>query len=519
MPAPIDAALDHVRRKGGVVLTPDGDVPEYVQRLTADGGDTATRPVLVWDATDGFWAAAGDVPGLPTEVGLVEALLFAKEYRGAAVFLFNCTGVDLGESADRVRRAVKVMAVALAAQNGAAVLLLGGPLPTALENAAPWVGEKPKAASGTTKAPKPAGVVAELAAVGDVEKFDTDEWREKITQLTPAQVNEIVQARAYAESLRRLNELRAALKLRFSRKDAVIDAVCTAAVAQVPIVLIGPPGTAKGNVIRAFCEGMGLGGQAGAEGADAKRYFEYLLTRYTTPEEIFGPVHIQDLIDRQTHRRVTTGHLPEAHVAFLDEIFKASSAILNTLLTILNERVFYNAGRPIPVPLIAIFAASNEVPSDPTLAALYDRFPLRIDCGPVPDDDLPDLLSRAWEQSFDRLFAGKAKAARLACANDLRLLHRVMFARYGGRAPADAARAGTGDFAAEFVRALRTLRVECAISDRTTPQLLAFARAQALLADKDRLTVDELDVFRHSRWDETGEHERMVANLKRSYRL
>ncbi len=94
-----------------------------------------------------------------------------------------------------------------------------------------------------------------------------------------------------------------------------------------------------------------------------------------------------------------------------------------------------------------------------------------------------------------------------------------MYARYGGRAPADAARAGSGDFAAEFVRALRTLRVECAISDRTTPQLLAFARAQALLADKDRLTVDELDVFRHSRWDETGEHERMVANLKRSYRL
>src|SRR5438874_292665 len=149
---PAEAALDYLSRKGGVVLTPDSDVHEYVRRLTpADNGEPAgdapPRPVLVWDATDGFRAPAGDVADLPEETDLIEALKFAQNYRGGAVFLFDCGGIDLAESVDRVRRAVKSLADRLALhRERAAVLLLHGPLPAGLEGAAPWAGPKPKAA-------------------------------------------------------------------------------------------------------------------------------------------------------------------------------------------------------------------------------------------------------------------------------------------------------------------------------------------------------------------------------------
>ena len=138
-----------------------------------------------------------------------------------------------------------------------------------------------------------------------------------------------------------------------------------AAIAGEHMVLIGPPGTAKSAVIRAFSKLI-----------DAK-YFEYLLTRFSEPNELFGPVDIQGF--RQgSYRRVTTGMLPEAEIVFLDEAFKANSAILNSLLTLLNERRFNNGATVTRVPLISLFAASNEVPGSDNLDAIFDRFLLRV---------------------------------------------------------------------------------------------------------------------------------------------
>ena len=110
------------------------------------------------------------------------------------------------------------------------------------------------------------------------------------------------------------------------------------------------------------------------EGAN---YFQWLLTKFSTPEEIFGAVSLKGL-EQDDYRRVTTHKLPEAHIAFLDEIFKANSSILNALLTIINERLFHNGRERIAVPLITLFGASNELPDEEELTALYDRFMLRF---------------------------------------------------------------------------------------------------------------------------------------------
>ncbi len=154
-----------------------------------------------------------------------------------------------------------------------------------------------------------------------------------------------------------------------AREEIALTALL-ALLAQENLLLVGPLGTGKSMIARRISQI--LAPQPGS--AD---YFEYLLTKFSTPEELFGPLSIQAL-KQDRFERQTAGYLPSVKVAFLDEIFKASSSILNSLLTLLNERKFHNGSRSEATPLQAIVAASNELPKgQPELAALYDRFLLR----------------------------------------------------------------------------------------------------------------------------------------------
>lgn len=149
----------------------------------------------------------------------------------------------------------------------------------------------------------------------------------------------------------------------------IIKSALLALLAGENMVLVGPPGTGKSMVARRIAEALKPKG--------AHHYFEYLLTKFSTPEELFGPLSISAL-KQDCFQRNTDGYLPTVQVAFLDEIFKANSSILNALLTVLNERKFHNGTEVLSIPLQTLIAASNELPAgQEELAALYDRFLLR----------------------------------------------------------------------------------------------------------------------------------------------
>lgn len=166
----------------------------------------------------------------------------------------------------------------------------------------------------------------------------------------------------------------------FLERDEQILAIMRAMLAGEHVLLLGPPGTAKSATIVELTRRI--------IGAD---YFETLLTPYSVPEEVFGPVSIQGL-QKDLYERKIDGYLPWAHVVFIDEVFKANSSILNSLLTAVNERKYKCGVQNIKIPLVSLFGASNETPQEDNLAALYDRFMIRKISGYVSPANVVNLL-------------------------------------------------------------------------------------------------------------------------------
>lgn len=210
------------------------------------------------------------------------------------------------------------------------------------------------------------------------------------------------------------------LKDQFLEREEVIDGMMNAALAGEHVLLVGAPGSAKSALVTTF-----------AKCVTGVSYFEWLIGRFTVPEELFGPLSLKSLKE-ESYRRVTTSKLPEAHVAFLDEVFKGNSAILNTLLPIMNERKFYNNGKPAQLPLRMMVGASNELPEGAELAAMYDRFLVRFEVDYI---DGADNWIRMMQSngatikapiSLDEWDAARAEVAQLSVPVDtLRELHKL----------------------------------------------------------------------------------------------
>jgi len=267
----------------------------------------------------------------------------------------------------------------------------------------------------------------------------------------------------------RLRQLASSLERQFLGKDEIIRLLMISVVAGEHCVLLGPPGTAKSALIRSLSELM----QAS--------YFEYLLTRFTEPNEIFGPVDITAFREG-TYRRNTQGMLPEAEIVFLDEVFKSNSAILNALLTLLNERKFTSGGKVMRCPLISVFAASNEVPGDETLNAIFDRFLLRVHSDNLDAYHFNELLQRGIGHEI-RQMAGEAQKPVVA-ARELSELGKS----FGGRM----------NFSDAFLSAYKGLvfqiRAEgISLSDRRVVKMLKLFAASAYL--DGRTTTDASDFF------------------------
>jgi len=209
-------------------------------------------------------------------------------------------------------------------------------------------------------------------------------------------VHEIVNA--HYRTLQDLQRVHRELDRRFAGLEDATLAVILSAASGEPLLLIGPPGTAKSMLIKTFCDLVGVD----REGS-ASRYFEYLLTPFTEPGELFGFYDPSKLTKEGTLERIHADSMMQsAHVVFLDEVFKGSSAILNALLSFMNERAFYDRGRRHTVPLQCLFAATNELPDSDELQAIWDRFTLRCRVDNVAADRgrIQDMLTKAWPLTY-----------------------------------------------------------------------------------------------------------------------
>jgi len=297
------------------------------------------------------------------------------------------------------------------------------------------------------------------------------------------------------EALRsRINNMRQRLGEYFVDKQEIIDLMCVCMLAQEPLLILGKPGTAKSDLVVKFCQALGL------QGND---YFEYMLTKFTEPSEIIGPIDVGQLKDGRYWRKVG-GKLPECRIAFLDEIFKSNSAILNTLLTIINERKFYQDGQPTPVNLVMLFAAANEIPEFDELGALRDRFILKIESHSVRETNFEGLVNKGLRNEMFRAF-NQRPWADLASLDDFIRLKAYLDETIVANASAANNSGEHSDpaFPPElfilFKRVVKTLATEdrLEISDRKVVKLYKLIKTRALLFHGGVVTKDDLSLLRY----------------------
>lgn len=298
----------------------------------------------------------------------------------------------------------------------------------------------------------------------------------------------------------RIQELLTTLNKGIYEKENEIALSLLAAVAGESIILLGPPGVAKSMVARRLKDAF-----------KEARSFEYLMSRFSTPDEIFGPVSISKLKTSDNYERSTEGYLPTADVVFLDEIWKAGPAIQNTLLTVINEKQFRNGNKIMHLPLKLLIAASNELPTQGEgLEALWDRFIIRLESKSIKQEDNFDKMlldDSTGEVSIPkRLQIGNAEYAKWNKAIDgigvnkdvLSAIHQIR------KSLRSVAIDGTDERRAVYV------------SDRRWKNIVRLLRTSAFMQDKDEVGLADLLSIYHCLWQEPEERDEIQRLVIRS---
>ena len=306
-------------------------------------------------------------------------------------------------------------------------------------------------------------------------------------------------------------------------KETEISLSLLAALAGESIILLGPPGVAKSMVAR----------QLKTAFRDAQS-FEYLMSRFSTPDEIFGPVSIQKLKTSDTYERAVEGYLPTADVVFLDEIWKAGPAIQNTLLTVINEKIFRNGNREMHLPLKLLVAASNELPAKGEgLEALWDRFVIRIESRPIkleknframlleaPTDFLgPTDFTDSTDSSGSK---GKSDSTDFSSPTDFTdstdfsdlKITAEEYAEWAEKICKIGVKEEVLDAISAIRKSLRAVNVDEAaerrniyVSDRRWKNIVRLLRTSAFMQDREEVDICDLLPIYHCLWQEPEERD------------
>lgn len=290
---------------------------------------------------------------------------------------------------------------------------------------------------------------------------------------------------AQFELVAKLDTVLQRLKEKFIGKDDIIDLMGICLVARENIFLLGPPGTAKSALIKELSRMIN------------GKTFEYLLTRFTEPNELFGPFDIRRLKDGELVTN-TEGMLPEANLIFLDELLNANSAILNSLLMVLNEKVFRRGRESKPLPVVMIAGASNHLPEDEALQALFDRFLLRVRCGYVEPALLQQVLTAGW-----RFEQAQTESQTAISSGEIVAIQAML------------GRVDLSPVIPAYINLVEMLRnAGIPVSDRRAVKLQRVIAASALLCKRTTAAISDMWVLRYI-WD-TEEQVEIVAGIVNS---
>ena len=290
-------------------------------------------------------------------------------------------------------------------------------------------------------------------------------------------------------------------------KETEISLSLLAALAGESVILLGPPGVAKSMVARQL--------KCAFRGA---RNFEYLMSRFSTPDEIFGPVSIQKLKTSDTYERAVEGYLPTADVVFLDEIWKAGPAIQNTLLTVINEKLFRNGIREIELPLKLLVAASNELPAKGEgLEALWDRFVIRIESRPIRQEkNFREMLLGVKSEA-----GGQGQEAEESAQSNA--ITAEEYAEWSKTIDRIGVKEEVFDAISAIRKSLRAVNVDEAVerrhvyvSDRRWKNIMRLLRTSAFMQDREEVAVCDLLPIYHCLWQEPEERDAIRALVIRA---
>ena len=291
--------------------------------------------------------------------------------------------------------------------------------------------------------------------------------------------------------LNKIQKIESDLNSAFLERKDQIHGMFLGLLSNTNVLLIGTPGTAKSMLAEAWSRTI-----------DKASYFAWQLHQFSTPEELFGPYSLSKL-EKDEYTRITTGKLPDANIAFIDEIFKCSHGNLNAMLSILNERVFYNNGKPQPIDLLSVIGASNEVPEDgDKLEAFMDRFALKYVCDPIVENEnfSKMLTSNVNFNPESKLSIEDVRQSQNSISN-VTVPENIVSLLIELRTKISSNSSNSED----------TIRVT--VSDRMFKLAYRIMQTEAFMQGRDYVIEDDIEILKNVLWSDPADNQKMYSLL------